>query len=120
VQGVVIVALTVAADGRVQSAVVERSIPLLSQVALEAARDSGFICRGCTGPMTYRLTYAFATVDGAAELEGVGNSIEELEAARTDVTPTAATLHLLVEALPIEFRRTAGSRGAVVAVRVGS
>jgi TonB family protein len=91
VQGVVIVALTVAPDGRVQSAVVERDIPLLSQVALEAARDSGFTCRGCTGPMTYRLTYAFELAD----------SIEELEAASAEVTPAAATLRVRVEALPM-------------------
>jgi TonB family protein len=117
VQGVVIVALTVAADGRVQSAVIERDIPLLSQVAVEAARDSGFICRGCTGPMTYRLTYAFAAVDVTGGLDGSPNSIQELEAARTEVTPTAATLHVLVEALPWMPRRTAASRSPTVGAR---
>ena len=53
VQGVVVVALTVGPDGRVESATIERDIPLLSNDVLKLARDSGFICRGCTGPMPY-------------------------------------------------------------------
>lgn len=82
VQGVVIVALTVGIDGRVDSATVERDIPLLSRGALAAAMDSGFICRGCTGPMTYRVEYQFQFAD----------SEEEAEAARAVITSTSATL----------------------------
>ena len=82
VQGVVVVALTVGADGRVQSATIERDIPLLSQDVLRVARDSGFICRGCKGPMPFRLEYHFQFAD----------SIEQEEAARVVITSTSATL----------------------------
>ena len=82
VSGVVIVAMTVNADGRVESATLERDVPLLSPKVMEAARDSGFICRGCTGKMAYRITYEFRFVD----------SIEQAESARGIIAPTAATL----------------------------
>ena len=87
VQGVVIVALTVGPDGRVESATFERSIPLLSYGVMEAAKDSGFICRGCTGPMAYRITYDFRLVD----------SVEQIESARAVITPTSATLPNFVQ-----------------------
>jgi TonB family protein len=87
VQGVVVVALTVAPDGRVESATIERDIPLLSKAVLEVARDSGFICRGCIGPMPYRLEYHFQFADFP----------EQQEAARAVITSTSATLYVLAE-----------------------
>ncbi len=92
VQGVVIVAVTVGIDGRVQTATIERDIPLLSRNAVAAARDSGFLCRGCTGPVAYRMTFDFRLVDG----------IEAIEAARAVVTPTAATVAIAVQSPPID------------------
>jgi len=88
VQGVVIVALTVAPDGRVESATIERNIPLLSHDVLAAARDSGFICRGCTGAMPYRLEYHFQFAD----------SMEQAEAVRAVINSTWARLPVV--ALP--------------------
>jgi TonB family protein len=87
VHGVVIVALTVGADGRVESTTIERDIPLLSNAVLKIARDSGFICRGCTGSMPYRLEYRFQFAD----------SPEQREAARAVITSTSATLYVLAE-----------------------
>jgi len=87
VHGVVIVALTVGADGRVESTTIERDIPLLSNAVLKIARDSGFICRGCTGSMPYRLEYRFQFAD----------SPEQREAARAVITSTSATLYVLAD-----------------------
>jgi TonB family protein len=86
-RGVVVVALTVAADGRVQSATIEQDVPLLSHDVLACARGSGFICRGCTGPMPYRLEYHFQFAD----------SPEQREAARAVITSTSAALYVLAE-----------------------
>ena len=80
-----IVALIVGADGRVESTTIERDVPLLTKGAVEAARDSGFICRRCTGPMAYRLTYDFRLAD----------SIEEVEAARAVISSTSGTLPIV-------------------------
>lgn len=85
--GVVIVAVTVDPDGRVTSATIERDIPLLSKGAVDAARQSGFICRGCTGPMTYRLNYVFGFV----------NDRDDLERARAEISSESATLRMLAE-----------------------
>ena len=85
VTGVVVVAMTVAPDGRVQSATIERDVPLLSNGVLALARSSGFICRGCTGPMPYRLEYHFRLLD----------SVEEIEAARGVITSTSAVLPVI-------------------------
>ena len=89
-QGVVIVALTVGLDGRVESATFERDIPLLSRAIIDAAKDSGFICRGCTRPMAYRIAYDFGLVP----------TIEETLAVRADVTATAATLRVYARPIP--------------------
>jgi TonB family protein len=58
VQGVVIVEIEVRPDGRVASAKVTRSIPLLDHAALEGANESYFICDGC-GPGNLRYTLVF-------------------------------------------------------------
>jgi TonB family protein len=100
VQGVVIVALTVGADGRVESTTIERDIPLLSRGAVEAAKDSGFICRDCTGPMTYRLKYDFRLAD----------SIEEVEAARAAVTSTSGTLPVVFWTPAVTIHTAGGPR----------
>jgi TonB family protein len=100
VQGVVIVALTVAADGRVQSATIERGVPLLSHDVLAAARDSGFICRGCTGTMPYRLEYHFQFAD----------SMEQAEAVRAVINSTWARLPIV--ALPRVIDTVASGPGA--------
>jgi len=100
VQGVVIVALTVGTDGRVESASIERDVPLLSRGALAAAMDSGFICRDCTGPMTYRLKYDFWFAD----------SIEEVEAARAVVTSTSGTLPVVFWTPAVTLRTASGPR----------
>lgn len=95
VQGIVVVTLTVAADGRVETASFERSIPLLRQGVIEAAMDSGFICRGCTGPMAYRITYDFRFVD----------SIEQVQDARGVITSTSATLAVVTMPRILETER---------------
>ena len=87
VQGIVVVTLTVGADGRVESVTFERSIPLLRQGVIEAATESGFICRGCTGPMVYRITYDFRLVE----------SVEQIDSARAAITSTSATLPNFVQ-----------------------
>jgi TonB family protein len=84
VTGVVVVALTVAPDGRIQSATIERDVPVLSNGVLALARGSGFICRGCTGPMTYRLEYHFRLLDAI-----------EIEKARAVITSTSAVLPVI-------------------------
>ena len=94
-RGVVVVALTVAADGRVQSAAIEQDVPLLSHDVLACARDSGFICRGCTGPMTYRLEYHFQFAD----------SLEQAEAMRAVITSTSATLPVVALPRVIDAQR---------------
>lgn len=71
----------------VESATFDPTIPLLSYGIIEAARDSGFICRGCTGPMTYRITYDFRLVE----------SVAQVESARAVVTSTSATLPNFVQ-----------------------
>jgi TonB family protein len=86
VQGVVTVMLAVGADGRVESTTIDRDIPLLRKAAVEAAKDSGFICRGCTGPMTYRITYDFRLVA----------FVEQIESGRAVITSTSATLPIAV------------------------
>ena len=103
VQGVVIVALTVAADGRVQSATIERDVPLLSHDVLKIARDSGFICRGCTGPMAYRIEYHFQ----------IAESLEQAEAARAVITSTSAMLPIVVLPQVIDAQSASGRRFAV-------
>jgi TonB family protein len=99
VTGVVVVALMVGADGRVESTTIERDIPLLSRAAVEAAKDSGFICRGCTGPMTYRLEYHFRLLD----------AIEEIEKARAVITSTSGTLPVIASS-PIIDHAASGHR----------
>lgn len=89
VQGTVIVAVTVDPDGRVTSATIERDIPLLSRGALAAAREGGFLCRGCTGSMNYRLTCVFELVD-----------VVDMERARAEISSESATMHMLVD-IPI-------------------
>jgi TonB family protein len=91
VQGVVTLALTVGTDGRVESTSVERDIPLLSRAAVEAARDSAFLCRGCSGPMTYRLTYVFEIVElGPADVVPVDDP-------RLNVSATTAVLPVVTD-----------------------
>jgi hypothetical protein len=85
VTGVVVVALTVAPDGRVQSATIERDVPVLSNGVLALARGSGFICRGCTGAKTYRLEYHFRLLD----------SLEEIEKARAVITSDSAMMPVI-------------------------
>ena len=103
VQGIVVVALTVGPDGRVESTTLERDIPLLSKRAVDAARDSGFICRGCTGPMAYRLTYHFQFAD----------SIEQAEAVRAVITPTSAMLPVVPRPLVLVHAVTEASQTSV-------
>jgi hypothetical protein len=84
-EGVVVLVATIGTDGRVMSTTVESGPPLLLRDAVAAAKDSGFLCRGCTGPMTYRFTYDF----------GLAATDDEILAARADLTPAAATMRIL-------------------------
>jgi TonB family protein len=60
VSGEVEVRVGVGPDGRVESAVIVRSVPLLDAAALDAARKSEFQCSACAAPVTpYTLVYAF-------------------------------------------------------------
>jgi TonB family protein len=67
VQGVVVLRLAVGGDGHVTNVDVVRHIPLFTPVAVDAARGSRFICRGCVEgrAATYTLTYDFRLSDEA-------------------------------------------------------
>jgi TonB family protein len=97
VTGVVVVALTVAPDGRVQSATIERDVPVLSNGVLALARSSGFICRGCTGPMTYRLEYHFRLLD----------TTEEIDRARAFITSDSAMLPVIASSPIVDHAASA-------------
>jgi len=66
IQGMVEVRVTVGADGSVTSTDLSSTAPFLDEAALEAARETHFICRDCdpATPQTYSLLYEFRFADG--------------------------------------------------------
>jgi TonB family protein len=59
VTGEVVVTVVVHPDGSVASAAVESGQPLLREVALTAARQAQYQCRGCTEPTPYSIVFTF-------------------------------------------------------------
>ncbi len=66
ITGPVSVAVTVNPDGKVESVSLESGHPLLSQAALDSARQSQFECHLCSQPVQSRMLYRF-------ELRDTGN-----------------------------------------------
>jgi len=66
IQGLVEVRVTVGADGSVTSTDLPSTAPLLAEAAIEAARETHFICRDCdpATSQTYSLLYEFRFADG--------------------------------------------------------
>jgi TonB family protein len=63
IYGDVIVAVTVRPDGKTEVAF-ESGHPMLKQVALDSAQQSGFECRECDATASYQLVYSFRLTKG--------------------------------------------------------
>jgi TonB family protein len=58
IYGDINVAVTVRADGKIETAV-ESGHAMLGEAALDRVKESEFECRGCDSPMMYHLVYSF-------------------------------------------------------------
>jgi TonB family protein len=103
VSGEVEVSVGVAPDGRVESAVIVRGVPLLDAAALDAARRSEFECRNCVAPVThYSLVFAFLLDDpnrppvGPPQPEHAGAAPNRLV-----VVAPAQPIHILFSSYPV-------------------
>jgi hypothetical protein len=64
IYGEVRIAVMVYPDGKTE-ATVESGHPMLKQVALDSAKQSGFECRQCEAAVSYQLVYSFRLVQGS-------------------------------------------------------
>ena len=64
VQGDVIIRLSIAKDGTVQTAAILSGPPLLTPAALESAKASIYECLTCTARMSHTITYHFDLQEG--------------------------------------------------------
>jgi len=95
ISGDVELRLSIRPDGSVESAAQLNGSPILGQAAMDSARQTRFVCRGCDANVIYSITYTF-------EVKGTQNRCccsSEPTVAEQKVTQSAG--HVTVTAPPV-------------------
>jgi TonB family protein len=94
IAGDVVVQVSVRKDGSVESIELFSGHPMLARAALDSAKQSTFVCRGCESTTSYLLTYTFGISSDYARF---GPNCEPLESHPPQVTQSEDKINLTAE-----------------------